>query len=226
MLKRLLVLLTAVVTLSGCVTKEYVRNEIEFSQTRLQAQLEQQIILSQPPVGSVIPFPGDLMIVLEGREELMLADGRQLKVIEYPALFAVLGWRHGYGQEEPSKEFFAIPDLRGLFLRGVDGGSKRDPDGASRMDAMSNKVGDQVGSIQQSALAKHAHPISDPGHRHHFADYRQPGPNNAEDGGDVGFRHHGNNTSGAATNTTIRESGNSNESRPINSSVYYLIKVK
>lgn len=41
---------------------------------------------------------------------------------------------------------FRVPDLRGLFMRGVDGGTKHDPDAASRTG------GDKPGSLQQDAI--------------------------------------------------------------------------
>lgn len=46
---------------------------------------------------------------------------------------------------------FRVPDLRGVFLRGVDGGSGHDPDAASRLG------GDAPGSLQEDAVGEHCH---------------------------------------------------------------------
>jgi hypothetical protein len=57
-----------------------------------------------------------------------------------------------------------VPDMRGLFPRGLDGGRGIDPDSANRQNANSLDgnstpftVGDVVGSIQENAFQDHEH---------------------------------------------------------------------
>jgi hypothetical protein len=96
----------------------------------------------------------------------------------------------------------ALPDLRGYFLRGMDQGAGRDPDGGGR----------SVGSFQADALAAHQHGWS------HFYN----GINDSNDaiaifqGGNSGElqNHHE-----AATNFD----GGGMETRPQNTAVYYLM---
>lgn len=52
------------------------------------------------------------------------------------------------------------PDLRGMFLRGLDDGRGLDPDAAARLDpTFTNVVGDVLGSVQESAVQEHTHNI-------------------------------------------------------------------
>ena len=111
---------------------------------RLQAQ-------GYVPVGAIVPFAGDADS-LTGQGAFLPCDGRAVPVSEYPDLFAVLGVRWGAG---PDAGQFCLPDLRGRFLRGVDGGSGRDPDAAGRTaSAAGGHTGDRVGSVQDSATAR------------------------------------------------------------------------
>lgn len=55
--------------------------------------------------------------------EIVPCDGRALSRTTYSALFSLLGTAFGAGDGTTT---FNIPDYRGLFLRGWDGGSNRD----------------------------------------------------------------------------------------------------
>ncbi|MGE4539201.1 MAG: phage tail protein [Desulfovibrio sp.] len=76
-------------------------------------------------------------------------DGSSLLIVDYPALYAVLGTTWGTA---PTGHF-RLPDLRGLALRGWDHGRGLDPDAALRTG------GDHVGSTQDDAVKKHNHPL-------------------------------------------------------------------
>ena len=118
------------------------------------------------PVGAVIPFAG-LLDTQSGAGSKhatkteawgwMAADGRELKVSEYPELFAVLG--NQYGGNQP--DTFKIPDYRGMFLRGVTGkGSEpyTDPDESERkVPAGGSGSNSEVGSYQLDSLQTHEH---------------------------------------------------------------------
>jgi hypothetical protein len=72
--------------------------------------------------------------------------------VEYPDLFEAIGTCWG----SPTAEMFNVPDLRGVSLRGVSGGSSdgfSDPDSATRISRHpGGAFGNQVGSYQQDAL--------------------------------------------------------------------------
>jgi microcystin-dependent protein len=62
---------------------------------------------------------------------------------------AQLGAAIGANYGGDGKTFFALPDVRGRFLRGADHGAKVDPDAAARQaSAPGGAVGDAVGSVQ------------------------------------------------------------------------------
>jgi hypothetical protein len=70
-------------------------------------------------------------------------------------LFAVIGTSSGHGNGSTT---FNLPDLRGRFLRGVDGATGRDPDSASRTaPATGGNSGSQVGSVQNQSMIGHTH---------------------------------------------------------------------
>ena len=83
----------------------------------------------------------------------LLCDGTAVSQTTYADLFAVIGCNFGC-----SGGNFNLPDLRGRFLRGRDGGSGRDPDSGTRL-AMSTggNTADNVGSVQVDDFKSHIH---------------------------------------------------------------------
>ncbi len=83
----------------------------------------------------------------------LLCDGTAVSQTTYADLFAVIGCNFGC-----SGGNFNLPDLRGRFLRGRDGGALRDPDSGTRT-AMSigGNTADNVGSVQVDAFKSHTH---------------------------------------------------------------------
>jgi hypothetical protein len=99
------------------------------------------------PVGAIFMFPS--LVVPVGWFE---CDGRELNSNDYPELFSILQYNYS---TVTSGFLFKIPDLRGLFVRGLDhdttstGGSVatgRDPD-----------VNRGLNNIQQDAFKSHTH---------------------------------------------------------------------
>jgi microcystin-dependent protein len=88
-----------------------------------------------------------------------LCDGQSVSSADYPLLRNRLGTTWG-GSGDQS---FKLPDLRGRFLRGVDGSSHRDPD-AEQRDPNGNGKKNEVGSTQEDAIQVHRH--VDTGHDH------------------------------------------------------------
>lgn len=86
----------------------------------------------------------------------MLCDGRYLSAAAYPELYAVIGTLYGT-RTVGNETQFAIPDYRGLFLRGFDAGSGSDPDAGSRTAPGGDHVANVVGSIQCDSFQTHTH---------------------------------------------------------------------
>lgn len=127
--------------------------------------------LSRPPgaipIGTVLPYAGPLadtdtqpsgLDLAQVRTRLaasgwLYCDGSSLACGDYPFLYAVIG--NAFGGDGTH---FNLPDLRGRFVRGVDGGSQRDPAIAQRQaSASGGNTGDQVGSTQSDAYQGHEH---------------------------------------------------------------------
>jgi microcystin-dependent protein len=90
----------------------------------------------------------------------LLCDGTPLNSLQYPHLFAAI--RTNWGVGLPGSTFnFNLPDLRGLFLRGVTGSRQdafADPDWTNRIaPATGGAVSNNVGSLQVDAVGYHRH---------------------------------------------------------------------
>lgn len=104
------------------------------------------------PVGGVVAFAGANPPVSLGSDWTLCNGAPQRGDSgEFARLFQAIRFAHG-GVDD---DVFVVPDYRGTFLRGVDGGAKRDPDASSRTapypDGPAGKrgnTGDAVGSIQ------------------------------------------------------------------------------
>ncbi len=98
------------------------------------------------PTGTVFPFAGTT-----APNGWLLCNGAAVSRTVYSQLYSVLGTVSGSGDGSTT---FNIPDYRGVFLRGVDGGTTRDPDSAARV-AMNpgGNTGNNVGSIQGNATS-------------------------------------------------------------------------
>jgi len=166
------------------------------------------------PVGSVMAYAGALDT--PERETRLAAqgwlpcDGRTLEITTYPQLFAVLGYLYG-GQGGQ----FRLPDYRGYFLRGIDGGSGVDPDAWIRVAAEGGQP-NGIGSTQRSALQDHAHRYARP--REQLVPWGghdpMPGSAGAAD---------------AVTNEPVGIGGapfqvSEGETRPVNIYVHYIIR--
>src|SRR6478736_380319 len=117
------------------------------------------------------------------------ANGALLSRATYANLFAAIGTLYGVGDGTST---FALPDLRGYFLRAWDDGRGID---AARA----------IGTAQADLAGPHTHPLSDPGHAHSIAD-----PGHAHGVGDPGHSHtylaprggsYGNDNSGSGIQT-------------------------
>jgi microcystin-dependent protein len=80
----------------------------------------------------------------------LVCNGSTVSRLEYPALFAAIGTVYGAGDGVTT---FVLPDLRGEFIRGWDGGRGVD-------------AGRAFGTLQVDAFKSHTHAVTDPGHSH------------------------------------------------------------
>jgi rhizosphere induced protein len=178
------------------------------------------LITSSVPVGSVITYVGNISAsntpenyaLFPEAQGWMVCDGRSLNASMYPELFAVLGYLYG-----GSGNSFNLPDLRGMFLRGV---SNTDAALEQRV-AAPNGIANGVGSTQASAMQQHVHNYNSPA---------QPAPivtgSNAPQQVVASVNQNDQTGSPAQSNTPLSVNVNvSNyENRPDNVFVYYLIK--
>ena len=170
------------------------------------------------PIGSVTAFAG--VNVPAG---WLLCDGSVVSRTTYSNLFAVIGnaWGDGDGVST-----FNLPDLQGRFLRGVDNGTGRDPDAASRTASNNGgNTGNNVGTVEDQQYLAHTHGVTDPGHNHKSVN-SDVVRNTGGYGTGIGTGGLGPNQITMTTNTTgitINNSGGT-ETRPKNAAVYFIIK--
>ena len=108
--------------------------------------------MSVPP-GTIVAFAGTTVPT-----GWALCDGSPVSRTMYAGLFTAIGISFGGGD---GINTFNLPDLRGRFLRGVDGTAGRDPDELSRTEmGPGGNTGNRVGSIQSDQLVKHTHTLN------------------------------------------------------------------
>lgn len=188
---------------NSVTTPKVAANAIDHS--KLEAGVQQSLC----PTGTIIAFAGDT-----APPGWVLCDGTLLNRSTYSALFAVVGTRFGYTDGSN----FRVPDFRGRFLRGRDGGAGRDPDRNSRTAMNSGgDTGDKVGSVQADQLASHNHPYKD-------IYYSESGGNSTMYNNSIGSNKTDYDNEGYELNRTTSNTGGS-ETRPQNANVNFIIKV-
>jgi len=160
------------------------------------------------PVGVIMPFAGPAEKIPAG---WMICNGDTLSKAEYPELFDVIGINWG----EPTLSAFNLPDLRGVFLRGVNGpvdDDFKDPDTDGRIARNSGgAIGNNPGSYQVDDFEEHNHDWA-----------------NSYEGDDSGFGGSYNEWTHAPgprlgdLSPVMKRGGN--ETRPANAYVNYIIK--
>ena len=154
------------------------------------------------PIGEIVMWGGSNAVLPYGYRE---CNGDSLNRTTFAELFAVVGTAFGTA----SGSTFNLPDLRGLFVRGVDGSANEDPDKATRtaMNTGGN-TGNNIGSVQGDELKSHTHQVK----------FTPQGANPAEyDEAIIG-------TNNGVPNSIYTTSAGYNETRPKNAYLYYIIK--
>lgn len=118
--------------------------------------IKQTIPTPEIPIVTGIVLPGAVVhyAMQTAPDGWLVCDGAAVSRLTYPALFAAIGTSYGAGDGVTT---FKLPDLRGEFIRGWDGG--RGIDG-----------GRAFGTLQGDVIKSHSHAISDPGHTHPVTD--------------------------------------------------------
>ncbi|TRU81408.1 MAG: tail fiber protein [Microcystis novacekii Mn_MB_F_20050700_S1] len=166
-------------------------------------------VIQGVPIGTILPYGGDVYAssvrVSLANQGWLVCDGEQYDVTDYPDLSQVIGFFFGGNLRNQ----FNVPDLRGMFLRGVDGGAGKDPDAKSRVALVNGgNTGDNVGSYQQDEFKTHNHKIM-----------LWPRSFRGADGDDKPYDNQG------SVDGSTSDSGG-NETRPKNIYVNYIIKAK
>lgn len=176
------------------------------------AKLASAVANALVPVGTIIMSASD-----DTPTGYLPCEGGLYDRTEYADLFASIGTSWG----TTASDNFAIPDLRGRFVRGSDRGAGRDPDAATRTaHSTGGATGDNVGTLQDEQYKSHTHTIS--------GTFDSGGTVNVyanNSGGSIGSVITG--TFGGAgllsiTGTATASGGN--ETRPKNVNVRYYIK--
>lgn len=131
--------------------------EINTSLTAIQTEVDylETSLLRAAPIGSIMPYGGT-----SAPDGWKLCDGSALdRSGDYASLFSAIGTAFG----APNASQFNLPDLRGRFIRGVNGSQtwqNGDSTASSRIASMpGGNSGNNVGSFQMDETKRHSHDI-------------------------------------------------------------------
>ncbi len=158
------------------------------------------------PVGAIIPYAGS-----SAPTGFFLCNGDQVSRSTYSVLYAVIGISYGDGDGSTT---YHLPDMRGRFLRGVDGSAGRDPDKDNRSPSQAGgNGGNNIGSVQGYEVQ---------GHTHTYLDMNPNSKVEVDNPDTFGGTEFPYDTETNATRTTNSTGGN--ETRPVNIYVNYIIR--
>ena len=186
------------------------------------AKLAAEVTAKIVPTGAVVSYPANT-----APTGWLLCDGSAVSRTTYATLYAAIGDAHGNGDGSTT---FNLPDYRGRFLRGRDGGSGRDPNAGTRtaMNTGGN-TGDAVGSVQADEYKAHNHSVTDPGHSHTARAAAAGAGNTVFNSGTIITNgatptSYSGPVNSATTGVTIQNSGG-DETRPLNAYTNFIIKI-
>ena len=188
-------------------------------------------LVQDAPIGTIVAYAGQALgLPQEQQIGWYVCNGDSIPVATYQAYATAIGSIYGTSADG---NYVYIPDLRGMFLRGVNGNRSdmfTDSDASTRI-ALNGRglAGNQVGSVQLDAMHQHFHYINERN--------SNQGPTDAQftlsGGGGGWFADPPNQPNSAYTangymgGTGYAEGGNmTSENRPKNAYVFWLIKVK
>ena len=203
------------------------------------------------PIGTVLPLMYSMNKFYLEDNGWFICDGRKIDSLPYLSNvekneLIELQFLSG------KPDYLYLPDLRGYFLRGVDGGSGNDPGHAARTG-----IGPKLGGIQVDEFKSHNHTQTDHQHSgstdwrgehsHSFQDiswseHRANGVNNLIGSGNTdndnshyttpkatsteGLHAHAFTTNTAIGGAPTIQHNGGTETRPKNIGVYYIIKIR
>lgn len=175
------------------------------------------------PPGTIVPYAGVVGGGVNPPSGWLLCDGTAVSRTTYANLFTGIGTGWGAGDGATT---FNLPDLRGLFLRGVDPTAKNDPDASTRTASNpGGNTGAAVGTFEDDEFGSHNHGVNDPGHQHSLGTQTW-GINLGNQAYAFGTNGSVNNnppTNPSGTGISIQAAGGS-ETRSKNAAVNYIIK--
>jgi microcystin-dependent protein len=141
--------------------------------------------------------------------------GQTLSIVKYLELYAAIGTL--YNDANVADGMFKLPDCRGTFLRGVDGGANRDPEAGKREGPDgAGAVKGGVGSTQSHAIMKHSHD---------YDTYKVvEGPADGAPVDVLGVAGHERTKGTFAEDSDHYEHVSDNETRPVNIAVNFIIR--
>lgn len=196
------------------------------------------MLSAEIPIGTIMAWSGNPAFLPDNWK---VCDGLTMAKDQFPELYRVVAdnWTPDQGI---NKDLFKIPDLRGLFLRGVSGARNdnfADPERDQRI-TLGNKPSNEVGSFQKQSTklpltafngttelsGKHTHLLKGHGGGKGVEHGNVETLRNVTFGDDV---HKTSNISLSANDHKHKFTvnlGGDKETRPINAYVHWIIKVK
>ncbi|KAL9610523.1 MAG: hypothetical protein Q9167_004783 [Letrouitia subvulpina] len=99
------------------------------------------------PIGTIVPYAGTDNAVPKD-STFIPCTGAVVSQVDYNDLYKVIGNRFTVPRDDDK---FQVPDLAGLFVRGVNAKTGHDPDVTTRLPAADGTTGDAVGTFQRYA---------------------------------------------------------------------------
>jgi len=189
------------------------------------------------PIGTILAFAGPTQNV---PKNYLVCDGKKYDRLKYPKLFDAIG--SSWGGDGVNK--FNVPDLQGIFLRGVDSNPpKKDVDAANRKQINpGGHDGNAVGSFQPDEVIRHNHPANMPssgehGHPVNINKSGIAGTNSSRDVAGGTNKFNSDPTLGAISAVVPEGTGahthpinvndiGGSETRPKNAAVYWIIRAE
>lgn len=203
---------------TGILVDRVANLELYISQTLVPALNSGQV-----PTGSIMPWSANGSLPTG----FLLCNGASVSRTTYADLFDVIGTAFGTA----SGTTFNLPDFQGRFLRGRDNSAGRDPDAASRTaQNTGGATGDNVGSVQGTKTQEHSHltPVvarsAADANLYHLAN-TWPYSTTTVNGQSINYvTRDGTSTTDLTVYHTSGIINETDESRPINSYVNFIIK--